>query len=68
MAPTSPAHNGKAYKYVDHSSDVIVVGAGGAGLRATLDLAEQGFRTSCITTVFPTHSPTVAAQGGIASS
>ena len=68
MAPTSPAQNGKAYKYVDHSYDVIVVGAGGAGLRATLGMAEQGFRTACITKVFPTRSHTVAAQGGIAAS
>ncbi len=68
MAPTSPAQNGKAYKYVDHSYDVIVVGASGAGLRATLGMAEQGFRTACITKVFPTRSHTVAAQGGIAAS
>ncbi|MGO8352314.1 FAD-binding protein, partial [Rhizobium johnstonii] len=46
MAPTSPAQKGKAYKYVDHSYDVIVVGAGVAGLRATLGMAEQGFRTA----------------------
>src|ERR1700754_3965249 len=65
---SSPAQNGKAYKYVDHSYDVIVVGAGGAGLRATLGMAEQGFRTACITKVFPTRSHTVAAQGGIAAS
>ena len=68
MAPSSPAQNGKAYTYVDHSYDVIVVGAGGAGLRATLGMAEQGFRTACITKVFPTRSHTVAAQGGIAAS
>ena len=48
--------------------DVIVVGAGGAGLRATLGMAEQGFKTACITKVFPTRSHTVAAQGGIAAS
>ena len=58
----------KAYTYVDHKFDVVVVGAGGAGLRATLGMAEQGLRTACITKVFPTRSHTVAAQGGIAAS
>jgi len=59
MAPnSSPSQNGKAYTYVDHSYDVIVVGAGGAGLRATLGMAEQGFKTACITKVFPTRSTT----------
>jgi succinate dehydrogenase / fumarate reductase, flavoprotein subunit len=67
-ANSSPAANGKAYTYVDHSFDVIVVGAGGAGLRATLGMAEQGLKTACITKVFPTRSHTVAAQGGIAAS
>lgn len=57
-----------AYEYVDHKHDVIVVGAGGAGLRATLGMAEQGLKTACITKVFPTRSHTVAAQGGIAAS
>ncbi len=57
-----------AYTYVDHKFDVVVVGAGGAGLRATLGMAEQGFKTACITKVFPTRSHTVAAQGGIAAS
>ena len=66
--PSSPAANGKAYEYVDHAYDVIVVGAGGSGLRATLGMAEQGFKTACITKVFPTRSHTVAAQGGIAAS
>jgi succinate dehydrogenase / fumarate reductase flavoprotein subunit len=47
---------------------VVVVGAGGAGLRATLGMAEQGLRTACVTKVFPTRSHTVAAQGGIAAS
>lgn len=56
------------YKYIDHKFDVVVVGAGGAGLRATLGMAEQGFKTACITKVFPTRSHTVAAQGGIAAS
>jgi succinate dehydrogenase / fumarate reductase, flavoprotein subunit len=58
----------RAYTYVDHSYDVVVVGAGGAGLRATLGMAEQGLKTACITKVFPTRSHTVAAQGGIAAS
>ncbi|HEX4050358.1 MAG TPA: succinate dehydrogenase flavoprotein subunit [Steroidobacteraceae bacterium] len=57
-----------AYDIVDHSYDVIVVGAGGAGLRATLGLAEAGLSTACITKVFPTRSHTVAAQGGISAS
>jgi succinate dehydrogenase / fumarate reductase, flavoprotein subunit len=57
-----------AYTYVDHQFDVVVVGAGGSGLRATLGMAEQGLKTACITKVFPTRSHTVAAQGGIAAS
>ena len=57
-----------SYKYVDHTYDVVVVGAGGSGLRATLGMAEQGFKTACISKVFPTRSHTVAAQGGIAAS
>ncbi|MCC5987515.1 MAG: succinate dehydrogenase flavoprotein subunit [Pararhodobacter sp.] len=57
-----------AYEIEQHSFDVVVVGAGGAGLRATLGMAEQGLRTACITKVFPTRSHTVAAQGGIAAS
>jgi succinate dehydrogenase / fumarate reductase flavoprotein subunit len=59
--------NGRAYPFVDHTFDVVVVGAGGAGLRATLGCAEAGLRTACITKVFPTRSHTVAAQGGIAA-
>jgi succinate dehydrogenase / fumarate reductase flavoprotein subunit len=55
------------YRFVDHSYDVVVVGAGGAGLRATLGLAEAGLSTACITKVFPTRSHTVAAQGGISA-
>ncbi len=54
-----------SYKIVDHVHDVIVVGAGGAGLRATLGMGAAGLRTACITKVFPTRSHTVAAQGGI---
>lgn len=57
-----------AYKIIDHSYDVIVVGAGGSGLRATMGSAEAGLKTACITKVFPTRSHTVAAQGGIAAS
>ncbi|GLQ54362.1 succinate dehydrogenase flavoprotein subunit [Devosia nitrariae] len=57
-----------AYELIDHEFDVVVVGAGGAGLRATLGMAEQGFNTACVTKVFPTRSHTVAAQGGIAGS
>ena len=57
-----------AYPYEVHDYDVVVVGAGGAGLRATLGMAEQGLRTACVTKVFPTRSHTVAAQGGIAAS
>jgi len=56
------------YEYETHDYDVVVVGAGGAGLRATLGMAEQGLRTACVTKVFPTRSHTVAAQGGIAAS
>ncbi len=56
-----------AYRIIDHSYDVVVVGAGGAGLRATFGLAEQGLRTACISKVFPTRSHTVAAQGGISA-
>jgi succinate dehydrogenase / fumarate reductase flavoprotein subunit len=58
----------EAYKIVDHSYDVVVVGAGGSGLRATMGAAEKGLKTACITKVFPTRSHTVARQGGIAAS
>ena len=57
-----------AYQYETHEYDVVIVGAGGAGLRATLGMAEHGLRTACVTKVFPTRSHTVAAQGGIAAS
>jgi succinate dehydrogenase / fumarate reductase flavoprotein subunit len=56
-----------AYTFIDHTHDVLVVGAGGAGLRATLGLAEAGLTTACISKVFPTRSHTVAAQGGISA-
>lgn len=55
----------KKYTVVDHTFDAIVVGAGGAGLRAAFGLVEQGFKTACISKLFPTRSHTVAAQGGI---
>jgi succinate dehydrogenase / fumarate reductase flavoprotein subunit len=55
------------YEFIDHSYDVVVIGAGGAGLRATFGLAQAGFDTACITKVFPTRSHTVAAQGGISA-
>ena len=55
------------YTIVDHTFDVVVVGAGGAGLRATLECAARGLKTACITKVFPTRSHTVAAQGGISA-
>src|SRR5216110_879611 len=67
-APKSFAVNGRAYPIIDHAYDVVVVGAGGAGLRATLGASEAGLKTACITKVFPTRSHTVAAQGGIAAS
>jgi len=54
-----------AYDITDHHFDVVVVGAGGAGLRATLGMATSGLRTACVTKVFPTRSHTVAAQGGV---
>jgi succinate dehydrogenase / fumarate reductase flavoprotein subunit len=63
----APRTNGRAYPVNDHTYDVVVVGAGGAGLRATLGCAEAGLKTACITKVFPTRSHTVAAQGGIAA-
>ena len=57
-----------AYEIEDHVYDVVVVGAGGAGLRATMGAAQAGLKTACISKVFPTRSHTVAAQGGIAAS
>ena len=55
------------YEFIDHTYDVVVIGAGGAGLRAAFGLAEAGFKTACVTKVFPTRSHTVAAQGGISA-
>jgi succinate dehydrogenase / fumarate reductase flavoprotein subunit len=63
----APAVGGTAYPITDHTYDVVVVGAGGAGLRATLGCAEAGLKTACVTKVFPTRSHTVAAQGGVAA-
>ena len=54
-----------AYTVIDHTYDAIVVGAGGSGLRAAFGLAKEGFKTACISKLFPTRSHTVAAQGGI---
>jgi succinate dehydrogenase / fumarate reductase, flavoprotein subunit len=58
----------RAYSIVDHTYDVVVVGAGGSGLRATFGMGSAGLKTACITKVFPTRSHTVAAQGGVAAS
>ncbi|WP_436644132.1 succinate dehydrogenase flavoprotein subunit [Microbaculum sp. FT89] len=63
-----PSVNGREYPFTDHTFDVVVVGAGGSGLRAALGAAEAGLKTACVTKVFPTRSHTVAAQGGIAAS
>jgi len=63
----APGVNGRAYPVTEHVFDVVVVGAGGSGLRATLGCAEAGLKTACVTKVFPTRSHTVAAQGGIAA-
>ncbi len=62
------SRQGAAYPITDHSFDVIIVGAGGAGLRATVGCSQAGLRTACISKVFPTRSHTVAAQGGVAAS
>jgi len=64
---TSVQVNGRAYPIIDHAFDVVVIGAGGSGLRAVVGCSEAGLRTACITKVFPTRSHTVAAQGGIAA-
>src|ERR1700686_2615907 len=65
--PISRPIMGNSYDIIDHSFDVIVLGAGGAGLRATLGMVAAGLNTACITKVFPTRSHTVAAQGGISA-
>src|SRR5690349_22461167 len=64
---SAPGRAGRAYPLTDHTYDVIVVGAGGAGLRAVVGCSQAGLRTACITKVFPTRSHTVAAQGGVAA-
>jgi succinate dehydrogenase / fumarate reductase, flavoprotein subunit len=63
----APAINGRAYPIEDHAYDVVVVGAGGSGLRAVVGCSQAGLRTACISKVFPTRSHTVAAQGGISA-
>src|SRR6201985_3803064 len=65
---SAPAQNGKAYPITYHTFDVIVVGAGGAGLRASVGCAQAVLETACVAKVFPTRSHTVAAQGGISAS
>ncbi|MEM7694653.1 MAG: succinate dehydrogenase flavoprotein subunit [Pseudomonadota bacterium] len=67
MTATNGANGSPAYNVIDHEYDVVVVGAGGSGLRAVVGCAEAGLRTACITKVFPTRSHTVAAQGGISA-
>ena len=67
-APKYSVPPGQAYPITDHTLDVVIIGAGGAGLRATLGAAQAGLKTACITKVFPTRSHTVAAQGGVAAS
>lgn len=67
-AKSSVNVNGRAYSFIDHTFDVVVVGAGGAGLRAALGAAKAGLKTACVSKVFPTRSHTVAAQGGISAS
>ena len=67
-APKSFSIGDRTYPVTDHTFDVVVVGAGGAGLRAALGASQAGLRTACISKVFPTRSHTVAAQGGIAAS
>jgi len=61
------SYNMSGYKIIDHTYDVVVIGAGGAGLRATFGMASMGLSTACVTKVFPTRSHTVAAQGGISA-
>jgi succinate dehydrogenase / fumarate reductase flavoprotein subunit len=63
----APAINGRVYPIEDHRYDVVVIGAGGSGLRAVVGCSEAGLKTACITKVFPTRSHTVSAQGGIAA-
>jgi hypothetical protein len=62
LSSSSSGSEGSSYPVVDHTYDAVVVGAGGAGLRAAIGLSEGGFSTACITKLFPTRSHTVAAQ------
>ena len=62
-----PKFSTGAYNVIDHTYDVVVVGAGGSGLRTTLGMGAAGLKTACVTKVFPTRSHTVAAQGGISA-
>ena len=62
---TAASSSTSSYEIIDHEYDALVVGAGGAGLRAAIGLGEHGFKTACVTKLFPTRSHTVAAQGGI---
>src|SRR5262245_35172298 len=64
---SAPSIAGSAYRVIDHMHDVVVVGAGGAGLRAAFGMATAGLKTACISKVFPTRSHTVAAQGGVSA-
>jgi succinate dehydrogenase / fumarate reductase, flavoprotein subunit len=68
FGPTQDTSVTRAYEIIDQSYDVLIVGAGGAGLRAALGMASSGLATACVTKVFPTRSHTVAAQGGMAAS
>src|ERR1700730_10103665 len=63
-----PARTGAPYPITDHTFDVVVVGAGGAGMRVTVGCSQARLRTACITKVFPTRSHTVAAEGGVGGS
>ncbi len=65
---TTFSAGGRAYEIIEHEYDVVIIGAGGAGLRAVVGCARAGLKTACLTKVFPTRSHTVAAQGGIAAS
>lgn len=62
LLPVEQTDTRSSYTIVDHTYDAVVVGAGGAGLRAAIGLSEHGFNTACITKLFPTRSHTVAAQ------
>ena len=66
-AASSVSIGGRAYPITDHDYDVVVVGAGGAGLRAVVGCAQAGLSVACVSKVFPTRSHTVAAQGGVAA-